>query len=160
MLKSIYFSGTHFHDIQHCFDQLKNVEDTKSGYANGSKAFPRYEAVVAGETDATLAVKVVFDPEKISIHELVEYYLHCITLGQESPHHMRKGIYYDDLLDGVEAEIAVTEHAGKDHCIEILKLCNFFPAELAHQHYYQAHQEERCALDFSFIDDHQRKQNA
>lgn len=142
MLKSIYFSGAHFYRLQYAFDQRNDIEDTRVGYLNGTKAFPTYDIVKQGDTSATLCVKVIFDPDRIDVHELVDIYLDCIDIHADTPNYMRKGIYYDDLLDAVEAEIALVEHVGKDHGIEILKCCNFFPAETVHQHYLRNHPEE------------------
>ena len=135
MRKSIYFSGAHFHDLQLRFESIQNIEDSKVGYLNGTKAFPTYEEVLQDTTGHAMALKVIFDDSVISVHELVEAYLDCIKPMDNRPNYLRKGIYYDDLLDGVEAEVALVEHLGKDHHIDILKCCNFFPAEISHQHY-------------------------
>lgn len=139
MSKTIYLSGIHFHNLQGAFEGFEGVLDSRVGYANGIVAFPKYDDVISENTQATMALKLVFDENVTSIHEIVERYLECVPLRGESLPYQRKGIYYDDLLDGVAAEIALVEHAGKDHHVEILKICNFFPAENEHQHYLKSH---------------------
>ena len=138
MSKTIYLSGIHFHDLQAAFEAIPGIIDSRVGYANSTVAFPKYEDVLTGNTQATMAVKLVFDDAKISIHDIVCFYLDCVPLRREPIPYQRKGIYYDDLLDGVAAEVALVEHAGKDHNVEILKICNFFPAEHEHQHYLKS----------------------
>ena len=142
MEKTIVFAGGHFSQLQYCFDQVEGVTDTKAGYANGVTAFPKYEDVIADKTEHALSVKVFYDPEIISLKKLIEAYLSFLPKEKEEGNCYRLGIYYEDLLDGVEIDLTLTEEGAKPLHIEVMKLCNFFIAELKHQHqnpaYYKA----------------------
>lgn len=93
------------------------------GYVNGTTAFPTFEMVSSGQSDHSFGVKVDFDDSKTPIEAIVEKYLFYIEGKQVS------GIFYNDLLDGVECEVTITENGKTIREIPIEKLCNFFPAE-------------------------------
>ena len=92
------------------------------GYVNGTTAFPTFEMVVSKQTDHSLGVKVDFDDLSTPIKGLVEKYL--FYLGDK-----QGGVFYNDLLDGVECEVTISENGKTVREISVDKLCNFFPAE-------------------------------
>ena len=152
MRKSIYFTGGNFHDLQALFDLRKDIMDTRAGYLNGMKAFPKFEDVMKGETGHLMAVKVDYDPEIVDIRSLVETYilgLRGISLPEGAI--FAKGIYYDDFLDGVDALSEMVEHELGAHDINIAKVCNFFIAESDHQHYYLTHYQEHPNINIDAI---------
>jgi len=54
------------------FWQLPGVYSTSVGYAGGTTPNPTYEEVCSGQTGHTEVVKVVFDPAKVSYHDLLK----------------------------------------------------------------------------------------
>src|SRR6478736_2500235 len=54
------------------FWQVPGVWSTSVGYAGGSTPHPSYEEVCSGRTGHTEAVRVVYDPTKVSYSDLVK----------------------------------------------------------------------------------------
>ena len=127
MRKSIVFTTDDFVRLARKIFALGLAERIVVGYANGTTAFPKFEDVQSGAKDHKFAVKVDFDSDHCGLHELIDAYLE--DLGER-----RDGaILYNDLLDAVEAEIALSEHGKSIADVAILKACNFFPAEAYYQ---------------------------
>ena len=127
MRKTIYFKTDDFVRLAKKLSSLGTAEKITVGYANGTTAFPKFDEVKSGAKDHKFAVKVDFDTDRCSLHTFVDAYLE--DLGER-----RDGaIYYGDLLDAVEAEIAISEHGLSIADIAIEKSCNFFPAEAYYQ---------------------------
>ena len=66
------FAGGCFWCVEADFDKIDGVLETTSGYIGGRVANPTYGAVSAGGTGHTEAVKIVFDPARISYAQLLE----------------------------------------------------------------------------------------
>ena len=65
---------------------MPGVKETEAGYANGSTASPTYEEVCSGKTGHAETVKVVFDPEELSLPFLLERYYSIIDPVFQSSH--------------------------------------------------------------------------
>ncbi len=72
-----------FWGAEEIFWQVDGVWSTSVGYAGGSTPHPSYEEVCSGRTGHTEAVRVVFDPAKVSYADLVAafYEVHDPTQG-------------------------------------------------------------------------------
>ncbi len=72
-----------FWGAEEIFWQVPGVWSTSVGYAGGSTPNPSYEEVCSGRTGHTEAVRVVFDPAKVSYADLVAtfYEVHDPTQG-------------------------------------------------------------------------------
>ena len=68
------FAGGCFWGVQGVFQHVAGVISATSGYAGGKVANPSYEDVSSGSTGHAEAVKVVFDPKKISYGGLLQIY--------------------------------------------------------------------------------------
>lgn len=68
------FAGGCFWCMVKPFDTFPGVEKVESGYTGGHVANPTYEQVAAGNTGHTEAVRITFDPQKITYQQLVEIY--------------------------------------------------------------------------------------
>ncbi len=66
------FAGGCFWCVEAVFRQLDGVLDVTSGYAGGTPETANYEAVSTGRTGHAEAVKIVYDPRKISYETLLK----------------------------------------------------------------------------------------
>ncbi len=67
-------AGGCFWGVQGVFQHVKGVTNAVSGYAGGSKLTANYDVVSTGSTGHAEAVKVTFDPSKISYGRLLQIY--------------------------------------------------------------------------------------
>ncbi len=141
------FAGGCFWCIEKDFEKLPGVVEVESGYTAGNTANPTYEQVSAGRTGHTEAVRVIYDPARVSYAQLVEYFWRHIDptvkdrqfcdVGSQ----YRSGIYW-----GNEAERQVAQ-ASRDALLksgrfkiihtELAPASTFYLAETYHQDYYK-----------------------
>jgi peptide-methionine (S)-S-oxide reductase len=67
-------AGGCFWGMEAVFDHLNGVSDVVSGYAGGNASTARYERVGTGETGHAEAVKITYDPTKITYAQLLKVY--------------------------------------------------------------------------------------
>lgn len=144
---SAIFAGGCFWCMEKDFEKLPGVIEVTSGYTAGKTPKPSYEAVSNGTTGHTEAVRVVYDPRKVTYPQLVDYFWRHIDptvkdrqfcdVGSQ----YRTGIYWQN-----EAERQVAEgsreallKSGRFPVIhtEIQAASTFWPAEEYHQDYYK-----------------------
>ena len=77
-MKEIYFAGGCFWGTEHYFKMVKGVVETQVGYANGHTENPTYQDVCTDKTGFAETVRVVYDPEVISLEFLTEMYFKAI----------------------------------------------------------------------------------
>ena len=144
---SIVLGGGCFWCVEAVLQPLRGVERVVSGYANGHVQNPTYREVCTGRTGHAEVVEVTFDPDVVSLHDLLTVFLttHDPTTlnrqGADVGTQYRSGIYVRDEAQRSEAEgvIAELEEAGvySDPIVtEVEPLDTFYPAEDYHQDYY------------------------
>jgi peptide-methionine (S)-S-oxide reductase len=74
VLKTAIFAGGCFWSMEKAFDAEPGVVSAVSGYAGGTMPNPTYE----DHRGYLEAVKVTYDPAKVSYAQLVDYYFHHI----------------------------------------------------------------------------------
>jgi len=143
MRKEIYFAGGCFWGTEKVFQSLNGVIETTVGYANGHVASPSYELVKKGQTGHRETVKVVYDPEQISLRKLLKAYFLCIDptirdrQGEDIGSQYQTGVYYADEESG-EVVREVFEEKRREYdpfCVEMSPLGCFYDAEEYHQDY-------------------------
>ena len=154
-MKVIYFAGGCFWGTEHYLKQIRGVVTTEVGYANGRGENPTYEEVYTDKTGFVECVKVVYDPDVLSLERLVELYFHSIDplslnrQGNDIGTRYRTGIYYVDESDRVAIEgvyRSVERRVGADIVVELEPLGNFFDAEEYHQDYLDKNPAGYCHL--------------
>ena len=72
-----------FWGAEEIFWQVPGVWSTSVGYAGGTTPHPSYDEVCSGRTNHTEAVRIVFDPSKVSFADLVKTFfeVHDPTQG-------------------------------------------------------------------------------
>ncbi len=89
-----------FWGAEEVFWQVPGVWSTSVGYAGGFTAHPSYEEVCSGRTGHTEAVRVVYDPARVSYADLVRafYEVHDPTQGMRQGNDVgtqyRSAIYF------------------------------------------------------------------
>jgi peptide-methionine (S)-S-oxide reductase len=72
--KSAVFAGGCFWCLEGPFDELSGVIGTESGYTGGTVPNPTYEQVSAGTTGHVEAMRVVYDPAKVTFEKLLSVF--------------------------------------------------------------------------------------
>ena len=141
------FAGGCFWCTESDFEKLPGVVAAESGYTGGKTANPSYEAVSAGHTGHTEAVRVTYDPDKVSYAQLVEFFWRTIDPTEKDRQfcdvgdQYRSGIYWgtDAERQVAEASLARLKASGrfKNIYTEVKKADPFYVAEDYHQDYYK-----------------------
>lgn len=141
------FGGGCFWCMEPPFEQLEGVSEVVAGYSGGDEVNPTYEQVSSGMTSHLEAVRVTYDPEKISYDELLEIYWRQVdptdTGGQfaDRGDHYTTAIFYADevqkqkALDSKE-KLGKSDRFSKPIVTRILPAKEFYLAEEYHQDYY------------------------
>lgn len=134
----------------------QGVESTQVGYANSNVANPSYEQVCSGKTNAAETVKVVYNPEEVSLDLLLNLYFQTIDptslnrQGNDRGTQYRTGIYYISQADisAINKAIQVlSTQYQKPIAIEVKPLTNFYPAEIYHQDYLDKNPNGYCHIN-------------
>jgi len=141
-------AGGCFWCIEGIFEELDAVTDATSGYAGGPKETANYEAVCSGKSGHAEAVKVTYDPSKITYGELLRVFftLHDpTTKNAQGPDHgpqYRSAIFPldDEQKKVAEAYVKQLTDAKAFNkpittTIEPIKPEAFYKAEDYHQNY-------------------------
>ncbi len=135
------------------FDRVRGVLDVESGYSNGQAERPSYEQVCSGRTGCNEVVRLVYDPQQVSLRQLLGIFFatHDPTSLNRQGHDVgtqyRSGIYTTDPAQAQEARTLIAELDqaglfGAPIVTEVLPLANYWPAEDYHQDYYLQHPEQ------------------
>jgi len=73
-LETAVLAGGCFWGMQDILRKIPGVLETEVGYTGGSTSKPTYEDVSSGDTGHAEAVKIVFDPAKLTFSDLLEKY--------------------------------------------------------------------------------------
>jgi peptide-methionine (S)-S-oxide reductase len=158
-LEVAYFGMGCFWGAERIFWQLEGVISTAVGYQGGFTANPTYEEVCSARTGHTEAVKVVFDPKKISYDELLRVFweAHDPTQGMRQGHdtgtQYRSAVYTttDEQLKAAEAsrddyQPWLTKAGYGGITTEIAPAKEFFYAEAYHQQYLAKNPSGYCGI--------------
>ncbi|NOT31357.1 MAG: peptide-methionine (S)-S-oxide reductase MsrA [Planctomycetes bacterium] len=150
--ENAYFAGGCFWGVEDVFQQIPGVLDAESGYMGGAPEQPSYKAVCSGTTGHAEAVKVVFDPLRVSYDELLKYFFanhDATTLDRQGPDHgtqYRSAVFADTPAQLAAAQKFVAElqasarHAQRKIVTQLVPPGpRFWPAEDYHQDYHLKH---------------------
>ena len=141
------FAGGCFWCTESDFEKLPGVIKAVSGYAGGRVIRPSYEAVSAGGTGHAEAVRVTYDPGRVSYAQLVEFYWRTVdptVRDQQFCDHgsqYRTVIFYATPAEKLIAEKSrnalLQRHAVPVIHTQIVPAGPFYVAEDYHQDYYK-----------------------
>ena len=152
--KTIVLAGGCFWGVEKVFKALDGVVETTTGYANGITENPTYEEVCRNETGYKEAVKVVYQPDVVSLSIIIRAFFLCIDprqrnrQGNDFGTQYQTGIYYVDENDlDVIKPIYASERMKYDRFfVELEPLKNFYTAEEYHQDYLDKHPNGYCHI--------------
>ena len=141
------FAGGCFWCVEQDFEKLPGVFEVESGYTAGWTQNPSYRSVSLGNTGHAEAVKVYYDPEKISYGQLVEYFWRHIDPTVKDRQFCdtgtayRSGIYWQSEAERKVAEASrdalLASGRFKNVYTELAPATTFWRAEEYHQDYYK-----------------------
>lgn len=144
--KSAVFAGGCFWCLEGPFDALPGVIKTESGYTGGSIKNPTYEQVSSGTSGHVEAMRVVYDPGKVTYDELLAVFWRNIDPTDDGGQFCDRGPQYRSAVfvaDAQEEAAALRQKSRLEKSMsmkiatEILPLKEFYVAEAYHQDYYQ-----------------------
>ena len=157
--ETIYFGLGCFWGAERLFWQMPGVIVTAVGYQGGHTPNPTYEEACSGLTGHTEAVKVVYDPKRISLETLLKTFWeeHDPTQGMRQGNDMgtqyRSAIYTTtpEQAEVVERSRAAYGQALKARGLgpittEIAPAGPFYYAETYHQQYLAKNPNGYCGL--------------
>jgi peptide methionine sulfoxide reductase msrA/msrB len=157
MFEVAIFAAGCFWGVESAFLSQPGVIETEVGYTGGTLAKPTYEQVCGGKTGHAEAVKVTFDPEKITYDQLLELFwdIHDPTLldrqGPDIGKQYRSAIFCTTVEQFEKAVKSKAEleaaHKIKGKIVTEIEMAKpFYKAEEYHQKYNQKHGKAGCAL--------------
>ena len=139
-------AGGCFWGLQHLFRELPGVVATRVGYTGGGTENPVYQEVKKGDTGHAEAVKIEFDPARLSYEKLLEFFfqIHDPTTtdrqGNDVGSQYRSVIFAqnDTQAETARSVIARVEASGKwpgPVVTGVVGTLPFYDAEEGHQDY-------------------------
>ncbi|MBP6405596.1 MAG: peptide-methionine (S)-S-oxide reductase MsrA [Proteobacteria bacterium] len=146
--QTLVLGGGCFWCTEAVFVKVRGVTDVESGYSNGHVQRPSYEQVCTGTTGHNEVVKLEYDPQQITVRELLEIFfvIHDPTTlnrqGNDVGTQYRSGIYYTtdaqrDVADDMIRQMSQDKLFGRPVVTEVLPLSNYWAAEEYHQDFFE-----------------------
>lgn len=146
--KTAVFAGGCFWCTESDFEKSEGVIEAISGYTGGTVTNPTYEQVSGGGTGHVEAIKVIYDPARITYEELLDVFWKHIDPTDAGGQFVDRGSQYRSVIfyaDQKQKELAEASKTrlnesgifSKPIATEILPLGEFYPAEAYHQDYYK-----------------------
>ena len=150
-LQTAVFAGGCFWGVQAVFQHVNGVVQAVSGYAGGTVANPSYEQVSRGSTGHAEAVKVTYDPAKVSYGKLLQVFfsvaLDPTQVDRQGPDHGTQyrselfvaGPEQERVAKGYIAQLEAAHVFGGPIATRVDPAGAFYPAEDYHQNYLILH---------------------
>ena len=146
-LHTATLAGGCFWCLEAVFDDIKGVHSVESGYAGGHTDNPTYQAVCNGDTGHAEVIQVLFDPNIVSYHDLLNVFfaIHDPTTlnrqGADVGTQYRSAIFYhnDDqkmIADELIEDLNNQKIWNAPIVTEVTPLDKFYIAENYHQEYF------------------------
>ena len=155
--QTITLGGGCFWCLDAVYAQVRGVLQVQAGYSNGQAGQPSYEQVCTGRTGCVEVVRLTFDPQQISLQDILEIFfvVHDPTTlnrqGQDVGSQYRSGIYYEnaeqkELADTLVRQLNQDKLLGAPVLTEVLACQHFWPAEDYHQDFFAKNPQQAYCL--------------
>jgi len=139
-------AGGCFWCVEADFERVPGVVEVISGYTGGTVANPTYAQVTRGGTGHFEAVRIRYDPARITRAQLLHMFLRSIDPTDAGGQFCDRGpsyrtaIFATDATARAEAGAALagaSRALGREIVTPVLSEAPFYPAEAYHQGYYK-----------------------
>ena len=155
MTETAYFALGCFWGAERRFWQTEGVLETSVGYMGGNVKNPSYELVCTGTTNHAEAVKVIFDPSKVTYRQLLEMFwtIHDPTQGNRQGNDIgsqyRSVIFYHDQKQKELAlskinQLEKSQAYDRPIATQVVPAKTFWLAEDYHQQYLHKRNLKVC----------------
>ena len=145
------------------FREIRGVLSVSAGYTGGRTANPTYEDVCTGKTGHAEAIRIAFNPGKITYRDVLRHFfrMHDPTTrdrqGNDRGSQYRSAIFFMSESQRRDAEALIQEMArsGKYAApivTELTQASVFYPAEEYHQAYLEKNPGGYCHVDLSLAE--------
>ena len=142
------FAGGCFWCMEHPFEDLPGVTQAISGYTGGKKENATYKKVASGHTRHLEAVKIHFDPEKISYADILEVFWRNINPTDDGGQFVdrgsqyRTGIFYTsetqkEIAEKSKINLIKSGRFKKAIVTPVIEASPFYRAEEYHQDFFK-----------------------
>lgn len=139
--------------VEAVFQDIEGVISVKSGYIGGTVPNPTYKEVCGGGTGHAEALRIVYDPSKVSYTELLEIFFTAhdpTTLNRQGADvgtQYRSAIFYHNeeqhtLAEKVKQELNNSGAFDNPVVTQITAATEFYAAEDYHQSYFNENGEQ------------------
>lgn len=159
-MEEIHLGMGCFWGVERLFWQTYGVWHTAVGYGGGHTPNPTYEEVCSGATGHAEIARVIFDPQQISLANLLKVFweghdpTQGMRQGNDRGSQYRSAIYVTTPQQALEAELsrtsyetALAAHGRSPVTTEIVEAGPFYYAEDYHQQYLARNPGGYCGLD-------------
>lgn len=139
------FAAGCFWCVEEAFEKVPGVADAVAGYTGGQTENPTYRTVSAGGTGHYEAVRVIYDPARVSYAQLLEVYWKNVDPFDPTGQFCDKGASYraaifpattEEAQAAAASKQAVAQRFSRAVAVAILPAARFYDAETYHQDYY------------------------
>ena len=157
----IYLAGGCFWAMEKYMQSIPGVIKVTSGYANGLRNInPTYKRVAKGTSGYQMAVRVEYDPTRISLEAILFAYFRVIDptvengKGKYKGSQYQTGIYFSDKTSGKKVLLVsnVERLRHTEFKVETAPLDSFYDAEGECQNYLEKHPDAESQISQNMID--------
>jgi methionine-S-sulfoxide reductase len=141
-------AGGCFWGVEEIFRAIPGVIDTEVGYTGGHTDNPTYKDVCRGDTGHAEAIRITFDPKRVSYEQILDYFfrLHDPTTLNRQHNDVgtqyRSAIFFADetqraVAERMKARVDASGQWPRKVVTEVVPVSTFWSAEAYHQDYLQ-----------------------
>jgi peptide-methionine (S)-S-oxide reductase len=141
------FAGGNFWYLEADFNAIDGILETVTGFDGGHSKNPSYEDVAKGKTDYVYAIRVIYNPDKISYSKLLAYFWRHIDPTVKNGQFCEKGAQYRSAIFYLNEKQKMMAIASKHEIEKKFKVVfttispstQFNAADYEQQEFYQKH---------------------
>ncbi len=149
-LETAILAGGCFWGVEHLMKQIDGIVSIETGYTGGHLSSPTYSDVCTGKTGHAEAVRIEFDPAKVSYETILRHFFNIHDpeqtdgQGPDIGDQYRSEIFYtnEKQHDTAQKLIDILKTNGYKVATRLTPATTFWRAESYHQNYYEKTQQK------------------